>query len=54
MSVLALGERFFKPHPPVSAVLGFPGPLPALGPTEKVGGQCRMLLLLFCGVNSSR
>lgn len=43
MSVLVLGERLFKPHPPVSALLGFTGPLPAL---EKVGGQCRMLLLL--------
>lgn len=45
MSVLVLGERLFKPHPPVCAVLGFTGPLPALEPVGKVKGQCRMLVL---------
>lgn len=54
MSVLVLGERLFKPHPPVCAVLGFTGPLPAVEPMEKVGGQCRMLLLVCCGELGSR
>lgn len=37
-----------------SSCLGFTGPLPALEPMEKVGGQCRRLVLVCCGVDSSR